>query len=693
MNKADNTAIFSGGESIAYMPVPALPPATTPPASIYSIAIVSTAEGSDIMRIVIKRDLSMPIKSLTFRYRFSSMPIYAPDSEHSFGSFRYAEEDINTSAEITVSGNVPEGLKYNGCSAYISEIVLLSGQSLTFEAGQYKYIRRPVKKPAAAATASTASAEDKAPAPNPVTDYERQKKKNMRRAVILAVLAFMLIIEAIGGVFLYRYLGVRNSVDALMKEARFNEAYKIALDSDYDGLLQRVCEKASLHYFSEGDLESSYVYAYGAPKRFTDMIMDYAAASVIDPDTGKINETALRVAKTSENSEKFDSIIHTVIGILESRGDFTNALKVASELRSDEDRKATEDTIFNNAFSFFSNNHRYSDAAWFIDEIENINTVKRAKADVIKNALECFSSLGDNAGIIYLSHKYPTFIGTVPSNTAVEPDDAGVRAELAIVYPMLSAEQKRSYHSKSIAIWNSGAVRIKNGAIPGIDVKNAVSVDTNARETLILTKNGSVKLVPHKGVTPTYTIPDYKDVVAIALGEAHAVLLHENGTVSVHGDNTYSQANTAEWTNIAAIAAGQRFTVGLKTDGTVVAAGSNSCGQCNTAAWRNVVDVAACNQSTVLLFSDGTVEVIGYRSLGLSDIEALTDVKRIEAGGASIVAERADGTYELYSGQSGGNPGDPYNWRAIGDYDVGLMCIAGIDRSDVVYIDGDGIPS
>ena len=690
MNTADKSTV-SNAESIAYMSVPSLAPNTTPPASIYSIAIVSAAGKPDVMRIIVKRDLTMPIKSFTFRYRFSTLPIAAPDTAHPFSSFTYSEADINTSSEITVSGNVPGDIRYNGCSAYISEVVLESGQAFKFDAKEYKYIRRPLKNQVSSEPKKEPSETD-APKPNPIADYERQKKKHMRRAIILAVLAFMLIMEAIGGIFLYKYLGVRNSVDYLMKEYRFNEAYKIALDSDYDGLLQRVCEKASLHYFNEGDLESSYVYAYGAPTKFTDMIMDYAAVSVIDADSGKINENAFRVAKMSDNDKKFDSIIHTVIGMLESSGDFANALRVSSELRSEDDRSETEATIFNNAFSYFSTNHRYYEASLFINETESIKTVSLDKPAVIKAALKCFSEFGDNAGIIYLAHLYPAFATADSANMDVAAEDAGVRTELAIVYPMLSASQKRSYHSNTIAIWNSGLVRIKNGTVSGTSVQNAVSVDTNETDTLILCKNGSVVLVPHNGHA-TYSIPEYNDVVDIALGEDHAVLLHENGTVTVHGSNTYGQANTSAWTDIAAVAAGQRFTVGLKTDGTVVATGSNSCGQCDTSEYRNVVDIAACNQTTVMLFADGTVKLAGYRSLGLSDIEAITDVTRIRAGGVAVAAERKDGTFRTYSGQSGGNAGDPFNWRAIDTFDVGLMCIAAIDRSGVIVTDGDGIPN
>lgn len=695
MNKAQNKTPSAAGDSIVYMAVPTLPPNTTPPASVHSISVINKSQGSDIMRIIVRRDLTMAIRSFTFRYRFSTKPIYVPDSEHPFNTFVYSESDINTSEYITVSGDVPEGLRYSGCSAYISEIVLESGQVLSFNAAEYKYVRRPIKKQTvsdsdASRTASNAPNTDEI-IKKAMAETAKQKRKRVRRSVILTVLILLLIAEAIGGIFLYKYLGVRSSVESLMREERFNEAYVIASQSDYTGLFQRVCEKASLHYFSEGDLEAAYVYAYGAPKPFCDTIIDYAAQAVIDSNSGKINENAYRVAKMSDSDEKFDSTIHTIIGMLESRGDFPNALRVVSELRSTEDRLESEKTILMNAFSYFSGSHRYYEAASFIEDIANISTVKRSKAEIIGLALDCFLATQDNAGIIYLAHRFPANADANLSK-GLDAEDAGVRAELEIVYPMLSAEQKRSYHAKTLAVWNGEIKRIKDGALVGTDIKNAASVETNADVTVVLHTDGSVSTLKNEGALYTYTLPQYNDVVAVAVGDRHIVLLHDNGTVSVHGDNTYGQANTAEWTDIAAIAAGQRFTVGLKTDGTVVAVGSNTAGQCDVSHWRNVVDVAACNQSTVLLFADGSVEVQGYRSLGIADVESLTDVRRLEAGGVSIVVEHTDGTFTLYSGQVGGDPGDPYNWRAMDSFDVGLMCIAGTDKSAVLYTDGDGLP-
>ena len=301
--------------------------------------------------------------------------------------------------------------------------------------------------------------------------------------------------------------------------------------------------------------------------------------------------------------------------------------------------------------------------------------------------------LDDNAGIIYLSKQYPDHAQITSLKAGTSAGDAGVRAELSIIYPMLTDDQKRAYHAQPISVWNGEIRYIQSGKIVGTKISDAVSIDTNEKLTLVLKNNGTVSAIPLKGETVPYTIPAYRDIVQITLGKDHAVLLHADGTVSALGDNTYGQCDVLEWTDIVAVAAGQRFTVGLKIDGTLVAAGQNSCGQCDVSPYRNVVDIAACNQTTVMLFSDGTVMIAGFRSLGLDAVENTSGVTRIRAGGAAILVEKRNNTYELYSANVGGSYGDTQNWSSIDAFDVGVVTIAGIDKNGTPYQSGDNMPN
>ena len=699
ITNADNS------ETTILFPVPSLPPNIQAPAVIQSIALIRKSGEEDVLRLVIKRDLSVPIESFTFRFRFSALPIYVPDSQHSFSEYKYTEDDVNSSELITFNGIVPEGLDISGSGAYICAVSLISGQSLEYEASEYKFVRRPRKQEPTDTSGINTAKQESQPAPKKRTASDRdaaphedasksaeiQKKKRTRLTVILCALMMVLILEAIGGVFLYRYLGVRRSTDALMKEARYNEAYKIAENSGYDSLLQRVCEKASTHYFETGDLESAYIYAYGAPEQFTGMIIEYAAQSVVSVITGEINENAFRVAKMSENDQVFDVIIHSMIDVLGSGGDYPNALRVASELRNDDDRKATENKVFSDAIDYYSKTHRYGEAVAFIEELKNITTFERSKEESLDDAVARFAALGDNAAIIYFAHYYPDIDTSALSGMKVVPDDGGVRAELSVVYPMLDAEQKRIYHSKKIAVYNEEPLIIQDGklTVGTRKLTDVISVDTNETSTLVLYNDGRAELLPNTNRKTSFTMPEVSNVIDIALGEKHAVLLHADGTVSVYGDNSYGQANVSEWTDIVAIAAGQRFTLGLKLGGTVVAVGENNAMQCSVAGCNNAVDIAAGDQTSVVQFSDGTVKLFGYRSLGLADAENISGVTRIRAGGSAVLFELENGEYKLFSGIVSGSCGNPYNWRNMEVFDVGMLSIVGIDTAGIVFSDGD----
>ncbi len=686
---------------------PALAPDKNPPAAIIAVALTKREGKPDLLRFAIRRDLSVPISAFTIRYRFSSLPVFKDDADNKFNTYVYDAGDVNTAELIEISAEIPSRMSVTDCGAYISEIALDGANAITYDASEYRFMRKRANTPTPPAAQSAQN--PGAPTPKPVdppktvpqkpvqkrvlSREEREARRGKRLAVILAAVLVILVLEVIGCVSLYNYLGVKNSTDMLMNDERYNEAYKLALLENRDSLLQRVCEKAALYYYSAGDLETAYVYALGAPKPFPDLIVDYAARSVINPSTAKINENAFRVAKMSENDKKFDSITHNVCDVLAAGGDYPNALRVASEIRDAADRAETENTVFKNALTYYISTHRYREATAFIEELDNIDTFKSTRADVINAAIEVAKSLNNNAAIIYLSQCYPEYTSISAADTYIAEDDLGVRSEFSIIYPLLSATQRRAYHAQSVAIWDDDAIVIKNGAIAGTKITDAISVDTNEAITLVLRKSGKVSIVTKDGMTAPFSAPSYTDIIDIALGEDHAVLLHANGTVSVLGDNKFGEGNVSEWTDIVAVAAGQRFTLGLRADGTVVAAGSNSCGQCDVSVYRNVVDIAACNQSAVMLFSDGTVMVQGYRSMGLDKVEALSGVKRIRAGASAIIVALEDGSYKLFSGAYGGSYGDPYNWLNMTAFDVGVMCIAGTDNIGVLFCDGDGIPS
>jgi len=144
---------------------------------------------------------------------------------------------------------------------------------------------------------------------------------------------------------------------------------------------------------------------------------------------------------------------------------------------------------------------------------------------------------------------------------------------------------------------------------------------------------------------------DLKNIIQVASGNCHVVLLKSNGDVVSQGDNykleyvstntsmnsgntytkyrkvgTYSGAITsASWGNIIAIAAGSYHTVGLKADGTVVATGLNDNGQCNTGNWNNIIAIYAGDKFTIGAKADGTFLTTGEGFNGVLSEEQITN--------------------------------------------------------------------
>jgi hypothetical protein len=155
---------------------------------------------------------------------------------------------------------------------------------------------------------------------------------------------------------------------------------------------------------------------------------------------------------------------------------------------------------------------------------------------------------------------------------------------------------------------NSNIVKISSGEsfvkkdgsayIPGYGFvfpgQNAKYID--AQGYYVLKDDGALSLVVSAswmGDLGSFT--GLSNVKSFSLGFGHGIALHNNGTVSTWGNNSYGQKNIPpNLSNVIAVAAGGYHNLALKSDGTVVAWGLNSSGQCNVpAALKNVAGIAA----------------------------------------------------------------------------------------------------
>ena len=141
------------------------------------------------------------------------------------------------------------------------------------------------------------------------------------------------------------------------------------------------------------------------------------------------------------------------------------------------------------------------------------------------------------------------------------------------------------------------------------------------------------------------------DVVAVAAGSSHNLVLHSNGTVTAWGYNENGECNVpAGLTDVIAIEAGSGHSLALRSDGTVVAWGNNGEGQCTVpTGLTNVIAISAGSEHNLALRADGTVVAWGRNWENECDVPGdLTDVVAVSAGGWHSLALKSDGTVVVW---------------------------------------------
>lgn len=107
-----------------------------------------------------------------------------------------------------------------------------------------------------------------------------------------------------------------------------------------------------------------------------------------------------------------------------------------------------------------------------------------------------------------------------------------------------------------------------------------------------------------------------EDAIGFSASERNHVVLYDNGTVRVFGDdNSFGQKETGLWRDVQSVLAAPNCTYGVTKNGKVVFAGS-LCNR-NVLKWNNIRLLRASNESIIGLNKDGKVCMeIDYSSLG-----------------------------------------------------------------------------
>ena len=518
---------------------------------------------------------------------------------------------------------------------------------------------------------------------------------------------------------------LNRTVLQLCTEERYNEAYRITAETPFASIQQRICREASEKALEQGDWETAYLYAKGAPTPFDAEITDAAAAILLDPYTASFDENAFLIAQKTTDPASRDQLLAAVVQYACGENKYHVAMRAAQKIADSEASAQTVADVFGIATQYYISKNRFDDAAVFIASYRTDSST--IDADIEQALIDHFSESHDADSAFFLAKQF----GIDASHIPISAEDGAIRSDLENLYPLLTTSQKQAYHENFVTCGGLLLTRSDTGAVTlGLQPSATTPADAKASTvsavqkrlntyltkkpavtamasthlmTAFVHKDGTVTVMPNRIVGNTAVASTgeeesirsaaaaLKNIVAVEAGASHFVFLHADGTVTCLGDNTYKQCDTgtSEWKNIAAIAAGNAFTVGLRTDGTVVACGSDSAGQCQVDDLHNVIDVEACERTTVVLFSDGSVGIRGERSTGLSDVLQLENVSRIRAGSSAIITEHRDGTYTLCGGcAETGNFGSVASWNNLRDYDIGEVCAAAIDETGTLRTTG-----
>lgn len=743
----------------------------------------------DTLYFYIGRDRSVSLRSFTISYRISALPIMVDDPANTFYTYEYTDADIDAHEFLLCSFTLPHEIAehFPGCSAYVSKICLSDHDDpITFVPGDFVYSAEDAEKVQKAmndAYGEESISTDTQPAVGEAQhriEYEddafqdtleiarlAQEKQRKKRFIGVHIIGYALLAaglislisvgihylsfqramlgaavyidagqplqaeayvnEEIGGnLFLNsRKSALNRTVLQLCTEGRYNEAYRITAETPFASIQQRICREASEVALEQGDWETAYLYAVGAPTPFDDEITAAASAILLDPYTASFDENAFLIAQKTTDTASLDQLLAAVVQYACGENNYHVAMRAAQKITDPETSAKTVADVFGIATQYYISKNRFDDAAVFIASYRTDSST--IDADIEQALIDHFSESHDADSAFFLAKQF----GIDASHIPIAAEDTAIRSDLENLYPLLTTSQKQAYHANYVTCGgllltrsDSGTVTIglqPSGMTPTDAQSSTVSAVqqrissylagkpavTAMASTHLLTAfvhtDGTVTVMPNRilGNTAVASTGDEEqmktdaaalnNVVAVEAGESHFVFLHADGTVTCLGDNTHNQCDTgtSAWHDIAAIAAGNAFTVGLRTDGTVVACGSDSAGQCQVDDLHNVVDVEACERTTVVLFSDGSVGIRGERSAGLADVLQLENISRIRAGSSAIITEHRDGTYTLCGGcAETGNFGSVASWKNMLDYDIGDVCAAAIDENDTLRTTG-----
>ncbi len=203
-----------------------------------------------------------------------------------------------------------------------------------------------------------------------------------------------------------------------------------------------------------------------------------------------------------------------------------------------------------------------------------------------------------------------------------------------------------------------GSVPQAGSYLPGIT--NIISLAAGANHALLLEETGVVVAWGTNTFGQTNVAASATNVVAIAAGDAHSLVLTSNRTVVAWGRSTANQANVPTGlTNVIAVAAGGDQSRALLSNGTVTNWGASFA--ILPASLTNIIAIAAGTNFCLALRSNSTLVAWGSNGSPTNVPAGLTNVVAIAAGGGHALALKTNGTVVAWGINSSGQTNVPAN--------------------------------
>lgn len=176
---------------------------------------------------------------------------------------------------------------------------------------------------------------------------------------------------------------------------------------------------------------------------------------------------------------------------------------------------------------------------------------------------------------------------------------------------------------------------------------------------------------------------------ALSAGANNTALIRD-GIAHISGENTYLQCETGEWPRVVAVALGNDHAIGLTDTGKVVYAGSNAQRQCelDTSGGR-VCSIAAAPYTSYAVMDDGSVRVSGATEAQIEKLLMIDDAVDISAAQTHVLILRKDGTV-LALGDETTGACNVRQWRDIVAISCGYCFSMGLDSRGQVWFAGNG---